>query len=48
MLRVGELAEPEEQQKALNGDSVDGTLFTPAQKLASKLFGVRQQQVFID
>uniref|UniRef100_A0A1I8C1E1 ABC transporter domain-containing protein n=1 Tax=Meloidogyne hapla TaxID=6305 RepID=A0A1I8C1E1_MELHA len=43
--QVGELAEPEEHQKAGVEDSVDGNLpETPAQKLASKLFGVRQQQ----
>uniref|UniRef100_A0A915ME39 ABC transporter domain-containing protein n=1 Tax=Meloidogyne javanica TaxID=6303 RepID=A0A915ME39_MELJA len=43
-LRVGELAEPEEH-KVFSEDVADGNVTeTPAQKLASTLFGVRQQQ----
>uniref|UniRef100_A0A914N349 ABC transporter domain-containing protein n=1 Tax=Meloidogyne incognita TaxID=6306 RepID=A0A914N349_MELIC len=43
-LRVGELAEPEEH-KGFSEDVADGNVTeTPAQKLASTLFGVRQQQ----
>uniref|UniRef100_A0A915LQ69 ABC transporter domain-containing protein n=1 Tax=Meloidogyne javanica TaxID=6303 RepID=A0A915LQ69_MELJA len=42
--QVGELAEPEEH-KGFSEDVADGNVTeTPAQKLASTLFGVRQQQ----